>query len=130
MEELALRREDITENVIAIKVNRSYREGMPSLALYEITRGYWKVNKKRAQQAEYAFCVYNGTVKEVYQILEWLPAGTVPRQTLPDAETPAGRYEFVGEAAAEEIRRKYVGRSIGGLYRNGEQNPFKYFYRE
>lgn len=121
-------REDITENVIAIKINRSYKENITKDGLYEITRGHWKIDIKRAQHADYAFSVYNGIIKEVYKIENWLPAGSIPRPTLPDAEVPEGRYEFVGEVAEEEIRDKYIGKSMANLYRKGEANPIKYFF--
>ena len=99
MEDNILAREDIIENVIAIKINQAYRENMTELELYEVTRGYWKVDVKRAEKADYVFSVYKGMIKEVYKVIEWLPAGTLPRPTLPDAEVPADRYEFVGEVA-------------------------------
>lgn len=122
--------EDITENVIAIKVSRSYKENMTKTALYEATRGYWKLNIKRAKQAEYAFSIFKGIIKEVYKIEEWLPAGSIPRSTLPDAEIPADRYEFVGEVAEENIRGKYIEKSIVNLYRKGDANPVRYFLKE
>ena len=128
MEDNILVCENITENVIAIKISQAYRENMTELELYEATRGYWKIDVKRAEKAEYVFSVYKGIIKEVYKIKEWLPAGTIPRSTLPDAETPADRYEFVGEVAKEAIRNKYIEKSIANLYRKGEANPIKYFY--
>ena len=128
MKDNILVREDITENVIAIKINQAYRENMTELELYEATRGYWKIDVKRAKKAEYVFGVYKGIIKEVYKIKEWLPAGTIPRSTLPDAKVPTDRYEFVGEVAEEAIRNKYIEKSIANLYRKGEANPIKYFY--
>lgn len=128
MEDNILVREDITENVIAIKINQVYRENMTELELYEATRGYWKINVKRAEMADYVFSVYKGIIKEVYKIKEWLPAGTIPRLTLPDAKVPADRFEFVGEVAEGEIRNKYIDKSIANLYQKGEANPIKYFY--
>ncbi|MCM1220430.1 MAG: hypothetical protein NC548_38690 [Lachnospiraceae bacterium] len=125
-----LYREDITENVIAIKVNHSYKEDISEAGLYDITRGYWKISIQRAERAEYAFSVYKGIIKEVYKIEKWLPAGSVPRPTLPDAEVPEGRYEFVGEIAEDEIRNKYIGKSMANLYRWGEANPIKYFFAQ
>lgn len=130
MEDNILAREDITENVIAIKINQAYRENMTELELYEVTRGCWKVDVKRAEKADYAFCIYKGIIKEVYKIKEWLPAGSIPRPTLPDAETPADRFEFVGEIAEENIRDKYIEKSIANLYRRGEANPIKYYMNE
>ncbi len=120
--------EDITENIIAIKVNRSYNENMTEHELYDITRGYWKIDIKKAQYVDYAISVYNGTVIEVYKIEKWLPAGTIKRTTLPDAEVPEGRYGFKGKIAEKEIRDKYIGKSIASLYKRGEANPIKYFF--
>ena len=117
--------EDITENVIALKVNRSYNENMTETELYDITRGYWRIDIKRAQYVDYAMSVYEDTIKEVYKIEKWLQAGTIPRTTLPDAEVPEGRYEFKGKIAEKEIRDKYIGKSIANL--SILQNPIKYF---
>ena len=50
---------------------------MTKLELYEVTRGCWKVDVKRAEKADYAFCIYKGIIKEVYKIKEWLPAGKI-----------------------------------------------------
>ena len=128
MEDNILVCENITENVIAIKISQAYRENMTELELYEATRGYWKIDVKRAEKADYVFCVYKRIIKEIYKIKEWLPAGTIPRSTLPDAKVPTDRYEFVGEVAEEAIRNKYIEKSIANLYRKGEANPIKYFY--
>lgn len=105
----------IKEKAIVIKLARSYREGMSKEALYDVTRGYWKVNLKRARQAEYALSVYQGIVREVYEIDQWLPAGSVPRPTLPDAEVPGDRYEFTGKVAENRIRNRYIDQFIAGL---------------
>lgn len=123
----SLRREDITEDVIAIKINGSFRQGMSAPALYDATRGYWRVAPQKAARARYAFSVYQGVIQEVYKVEGWLPAGSTPRPTLASAEAPAGRYEFVGCPAEGPIRAKYVGKSLCGLYRRGEANPVKYF---
>lgn len=128
MENNILAHGDITENVIAIKINQAYRENMTDFELYEVTRGYWKVDVKRAEKAQYAFCIYKGMIKEIYKIIQWLPAGTIPRPTLPNAETPADRFEFIGEIAEENIRDKYIDKSVANLYRKGEANPIKYFF--
>lgn len=130
MNTIYLEREEITENVIVIKINRSYKETMSESDLYDVTRGYWKLNLERAKQAEYAFSVYKGIIKEVYKIDGWLPAGSIPRPALADAEVPADRYEFVGKAAEDEIREKYIGKSIAYLYRKGDASPVKYFFNK
>ena len=102
---------------------------MTARELYEATRGYWRVSLRKAERAEYALSVWGGVVRAVYKIEKWLPAGTVPRPTLPDAETPTGRYAFAGRCAEGDIRDKYMGRSMAGLFQKGEANPIKYFFR-
>lgn len=120
--------EDITENIIAIKVNRSYNENMTENELYDITRGCWKIDIKKAQQAAYAISVYKGIIIEVYKIEQWLPAELMRRTTLPYTEADKGRYGFDGEIAGKEIRDKYIGKSMVTLYKRGEVNPIKYFF--
>ena len=123
MESIALR--DIAEPVMIFNLARSYREDLSKEALYDATRGYWEVNIKRAKQAKYALGVYRGVVKEVYTIRRWLPAGSIPRPTLPDAEVPEKRWEFAGEPAELSVRERYAGRFITGL--NG-RSPFQYSF--
>ena len=53
-----LMREDITDDIIIIKLNRSYRFGMSSKELYDITRGCCKRRIESVERAEFAFAVY------------------------------------------------------------------------
>ena len=118
--------EDIRENIVIIKINRSYREGMNENELYDVTRGCWKRKIASVEKADYALAVVNGIVKEVYQIDEWLPAENVVRETIPYNETTdAGRIVFRGRAADEEIRKKYLDYSVAGLFKKGEVSPIK-----
>ena len=36
------------------------------------------------------------------------------------------RYEFVGRIASEEIRNKYLHKSVASFYADGKSNPIKY----
>lgn len=74
MEDNILAREDIIENVIAIKINQAYRENMTELELYEVTRGCWKVDVKRAEKAQYAFSIYKGIIKRSIQNKRMAPS--------------------------------------------------------
>ena len=66
-----LLREEITDNIIIIKINRSYRRGMSPEELYDITRGCWKRRIASVDHAEFALAVYEGEVVEVYRIFAW-----------------------------------------------------------
>ncbi|MBT4866155.1 MAG: hypothetical protein HON53_13715 [Planctomycetaceae bacterium] len=127
VQELDAEEVEISHAVILININRLYRYGMPQIQLYDATRSSWKVGPRRAN-AEYAFCVYGGIVRAVYRVAAWVPAGSTmmsPTYDHREHEAP-DRFEFVGKLAAEDIRRKYVGKSIKQYFAKGAQNPIKY----
>ena len=129
-----LSREDITENVMFIKVN-GFHYGMTDFQLYDQTRRSWKVNEDRVKQVEYAFAIYEGLVLEVYKIAGWFPAHTT-YNSIPVSEdiimhdVEGKRFEFVGQVADDSIRKTYVGKSVTSFYKKGEQNPIKYILKE
>ena len=122
--------EEIQDNVITIKITKSYHYGISDLELYDVTRGYWKVNIEQAQKAEYAFSICDGIVLEVYRIAHWFPAFTTMNQrtvTSEEKEQYSNRYEFIGTIAEDSIRKKYIGKFVNNLFPKGNQNPIKYF---
>lgn len=122
---------DITENVMMIRINKAYHYGMSVFEIYDNTRCCWKVNKEQADKVEYAFSIYDGMVIEVFQIVQWLPAHSTLKNitTLdPRPDKDVGRYEFVGNIAADCIRDKYVGKMVTDLFPQGNQNPIKYVW--
>lgn len=125
-----LERDDLDEDLVVIKINRLYREGMSEEALYEATRGIWKRRIEGVEGNDYCLSVFKSEVVEVYKIDEWLPAGTIPMKTrtiLP--ERTVGRVEFIGKIAPDEIRNKYIGKSVAKLFKYGEASPIKVFLR-
>ncbi len=122
--------EEIRENIVIIKINKSFREGMSKTELYDVTRGCWKRKIASVEKAEYALAVVYGIVKEVYQIDEWLLAENEVRETIPYNEAvDAGRIIFKGRTADEEIRKKYLDYSVAGLFKRGEVAPVKVILR-
>lgn len=132
----SLSAKDISENIILIRINKLYKYGMTNQELYDATRGLWRLNPEQASKAEYAFAVYDGMILEVYKIATWLNAYSTysSRQENVDmseiAEDRKTRYEFVGNIANEEIRKKYVGCMVNELFPKGNQNPIKYLFQE
>jgi len=103
---------------------------MSPVELYDVTRGYWKIGKDRAK-ARYALAIYQGIVREVYEIKQWFPAGTTfsshpDRVRDSDEEWESDRWEFIGALAHRKIRRKYVGKSVAHYFPKSAQSPFIY----
>jgi uncharacterized protein len=121
---------DITESALLIRVSRLFRQGMSDKELYEITRGVWRIGLDR-EKAEYAFCIANSVVQEIYTIQKWQPAGTTPYETAAqqaanEKEKWNGRWEFIGKVAPDMIRNKYIGKSVEHYFKKGNANPIYY----
>ncbi|MEE3487743.1 MAG: hypothetical protein VZT48_06530 [Bulleidia sp.] len=113
---------------LIIKINKLYKKDMTAVQLYEATRGYWRIDVKHADEAEYVLSVAHGTVVEVYEPLAWAQAGTTAMETRGPSKDPEHRYEFTGSLAPEELRNKYIGRSVKGLFKFGAVSPVTYFF--
>ncbi|MBN2754412.1 MAG: hypothetical protein JXR81_06035 [Candidatus Goldbacteria bacterium] len=109
--------------IIMITVNRSSEER----TLYDATRYAWKINKEKAQKAEYAVSVIRGIIKAVYKIIEWKEANKT-NFPLFDLNRP-GRYGFIGEKAENSVESIYINKRIPDKYRKrGAANPIRYSF--
>ena len=116
---------EITEPSILIRINQAFRYTMSENELYDFTRGQWKINPQRANNAKLGFAIYEGIFQEVYEILNWYEAGATfsirnGTQSQPD------RYEFIGNLASDVIRKKYRYKSIEHYFKKGNSNPIMY----
>jgi hypothetical protein len=97
---------------LAFLLNTTFKEGMTELELFEITRGVWH-NVPRDESLKFAYAMHNDIVQEVYEIKDWVKAGTQEYQTRNfEGRDISKRWEFIGQKANAEIRNKYVGKSI------------------
>lgn len=123
---------EINEPVLLITVNRLYRRGMSDEELYDITRGKWVIGKRR-NNAKYAFAVYKGIIREVYEIHRWLSVSIEDDEAIRPwiaAESEGAevkqrsRAQFEGKIV--EALRHYVGASTEKYAVSGAQNPIRY----
>lgn len=85
---------------------------------------------KNAQNVEYAFAVLNNVVREVYNVEHWFAAGKTAcfTRSLEDVEDPK-RIEFVGRIAPDDMRKRYLFKSVGDYFKLGSTNPMRYINR-
>lgn len=120
---------EITDPVIIINIARLYRPGMSAAALYDASRHAWRVRPDR-HKPDLALAVAGGIIREVYEIAQWLPAGSTFRTNdqhgdgAHDADPT--RFEFVGRIAEPSVRKRYLHRSVECYFKPGAQNPIKY----
>jgi hypothetical protein len=111
---------------LLIRINRLFRHTMSPLELYEVTRGIWRLSARR-RNARFAFAVFEGVVRDVFEIESWHRAGTTRYTTRPtNGWEGSTRCEFTGRVAGAEIREHYVDRSVADYFRKGQQNPVVY----
>jgi hypothetical protein len=90
----------VQEPSILIRLTGLYRPQMTASELYGATRASWKVGPKR-ERAKYALAVFEGIVREVYEITQWSPGGSTFNSRDPRGVRASDRWEFVGRLAPE-----------------------------
>lgn len=115
---------EVLDPALLIRINRLYRHNMSAEELYEVTRGIWKIGPRR-EAARLALAVFEGVVREVYEIERWHPAGSTPYRFRERMEQ-AGRWEFTGTVAPDPVRSQYRGGSVTAYFKKGLRAPIVY----
>ena len=120
------KRVEIREPTLLVRINQEYRRDMPAVELYDATRSAWRVGPRRSE-LRYAFAVFEGVVREAYEITHWFPAGSTFNQRWDGRRfRRTGRWEFVGTLAPEVVRARYINSYVGHLFKRGNANPVTY----
>lgn len=101
------------QNVALIRINKTYDPSFNELQLYEATRGIWEIAASKREKVQFACAVFDGIIREVYEISGWFDAGTTMYGTRSaEGFMGSGRFEFVGKIAEIEISKKYRNKKI------------------
>jgi hypothetical protein len=73
---------------LLIRPNRNYRYGMDAEAMWEATRGWWKM---RRRDYRYAFCVHGGIIRGVWRVTGWDPDSDLAPGQATRAARPTSR---------------------------------------
>lgn len=114
---------EFQHKVIMININQSKLERN----LYDAVRHAWRLNKVKAEKAEYVLAVSNGLVIGVFKPLKWL---RTTKENFPDmCNDVDNRYGFIGTEAEQNITELYLRRRVPSSYRKkGASNPIRYSY--
>lgn len=102
------------EPIMLININKRYHPRMTSQEYYLATRDHWHINRLKASSYPYVASVFAGIIREVFKVYRWLPSEGMDRS------------HFEGELASDEIRNKYLNKSVNEFWKKGSQNPVKY----
>ena len=106
------------EDVVLIKINKSYREGMTPEELYEVTSHSWVASfeKTDTRDIQYYCAVVKNKIIEVYDFESY--EEEIPKRT-------PSRYILHGKVANAEIRNKLLDLDVSSIHK-GSGNPIKY----
>lgn len=111
---------------LLISVNRSAAER----SLYDATRYAWKIDKRKASQAEVILATMQGVIVGAFIAHDWLEATAANFPGRAEGAGVPDRFGFVGEEAPPELKKLYVGKRVPDEYRKrGAANPIKYTWK-
>lgn len=117
---------EIGNDCIIININQKYKRGSSENAIYDATKETWSIDKRNLNRLKYVLSEYRGLIVEVFTVQEWYEK---ERGFLPNAksfgQTKIG-YGFIGKVANENIRNKYINKSIAHTKKRGAASAFRY----
>ncbi|MBK1644069.1 hypothetical protein CKO25_05265 [Thiocapsa imhoffii] len=112
---------------LLISVNRSAAER----SLYDATRYAWKIDKRKAKQADVILSTMQGVIVGAFIARDWLEATAANFPGRAEGVGVPGRFGFVGEEAPADLKKIYVGKRVPDEYRKpGAANPIKYTWKK
>lgn len=121
-----LKSEDIKHKIIVININKSYdnkrkinNENLiyQRRNIYEATRGWWVLDKKRAENSDYVLAEYKGVIRAIFKPEIWVQEKEY---------IGTKRWGFVGtEITSKEILDLYLNKEVPKT--RGMANPIRYF---
>ncbi len=108
---------DFRHDMVLISINQRYDPAFDDMQLYEATRGVWEIAEGKRDVVTHACALYQGKIREVYEIASWHPAGSTMYATRSSEHFAAsGRHEFVGKLASADVAKRYRNRTVDSRY--------------
>lgn len=117
---------DPKHKLLIININRSFSE---QKSAYDAVHLAWKLDKKRAEKADFILAVEKGLIVDILEADEWLEA--TPENFPELQQKREGRFGFKGKPTDKEyIRALYNRKRLPEIYRKkGASNPVKYTFK-
>lgn len=118
--------DSIDADCIIIKINKRYQRGLGEKEVYKATKEAWTIRKDKLSKIKYVLSEFRGLIIQVYEVKEWYPQ---ERGYLPTSKKYGKKrigYGFNGVIANDDIKQKYINRSITHKKKKGQAFPITY----
>lgn len=110
----------LTDSVVIININRKYKDTKnKAISVFEATKEAWVIGEKKRNEVKYALAEFQGIIIGVFEITGWYPIQTANNVN-------NNRWGFNGKDATEDIKNKYLNKSIMFAKRRGAANPIRF----
>lgn len=134
---------EIKSNCVIININKTYKRGIGTDAIYQATKETWFISKVKVKQLKYVLSEYRGLIVEVFEVKDngWYEKMRPRNKTMLDANkkpildangkkkieiVQAIGYGFNGYIAPNEIRDLYINKSVAHKKLRGQANVIRY----
>lgn len=111
----------VEENVIFININKLYKRGGSVENIYQATKESWVIAKNKIEKIRFVLSEYRGLIVEVFEVENWYEVPTIDKKGKDKI-----RWGFNGKVASNEIRGKYINKSVAHTKKRGAANPIYY----
>jgi hypothetical protein len=111
--------ENIADDCLIININKTFSRGLGSNAIYKATKETWSMKKSRQEKVKFILSEYRGLIVEVFKVDNWYEKERgYNKGAKKYGETYIG-YGFNGSIATQDIREKYLNKSISKIKQRG-----------
>jgi hypothetical protein len=110
---------------VLININRTYKRGNGTDAIYQATKETWLISKRRLPQIKYVLSEFRGLIVEVFEVENWYEKER-PKKTIDNEKKVVTGYGFNGKVAPDEIRNLYINKSVAHLKQKGAAQVIRY----
>ena len=116
----------INDDCIIININGQYQCAMGKDDIYKATKEVWRIAKRRQKNIKYVLSEYRGLIVEVFIVREWYQKEREYGIKSKKAGQKYFGFGFNGVLAPNNIRNKYINKSIAHIKNKGKSNPLLY----
>ncbi len=108
-------------DLLLINIGRSSQE----MDIYDAVRAAWRLNKARAEKAQYVIAHGGGIVLGIFVANSWMKVTPESFPNRPGSEEERNRWGFEGVEAPDDIKAFYMGTRVPQAGK-GAANPIRY----